>query len=215
MKSSDAAAVGAFVSEDAVAIREVQHFAYCPHRWGLIHIGCDWRENAFVNRAKLMHERVDGGQAATLRGSIVERSVQVYNDAWGLFGVLDALELKPSAKGAFVSKYAKRFSMTVIEYKPSKPRSGHALFADRMQLLAQKICADHVFETDCAACFFYGDIRKRTSVIFEEADRKALQKILLAIAECRAENSIPPPRKSELCSGCSMKDICLPKAGGR
>ena len=193
MKSSDTAAVGAFVSEDAVAIREVQHFAYCPHRWGLIHIGCDWRENAFVNREKLRHVPVDGGQAAALRGCIVERSVQVYNDAWGLFGVLDALELKPSAKGAFVSKYAKRFSMTVIEYKPSKPRSEHALFADRMQLLAQKICADHVFETDCAACFFYGDIRKRTWVIFEEADRKALQKILLAIAECRAENSIPPP----------------------
>lgn len=61
MKSSDAAAVGAFVLEDAVAIREVQHFAYCPHRRGLIHIGCDCRENAFVNKAKLLRKKRSGG----------------------------------------------------------------------------------------------------------------------------------------------------------
>ena len=99
LKSSEPVVREAASSEEPVSIREVQHFAYCPHRWGLIHIGCDWSENAFVNRAKLIHERVDGGKPTALRGSIVERSVQVYDDEWGLFGVLDALELKPSDHG--------------------------------------------------------------------------------------------------------------------
>ena len=202
-------------SEEPVSIREVQHFAYCPHRWGLIHIGCDWSENAFVNRAKLIHERVDGGKPTALRGSIVERSVQVYDDEWGLFGVLDALELKPSDHGVFIPKYRERFALTVIEYKPSVPRSEHALFADRMQLLAQKICADRVFGAECSACFYYADTRKHVRIRFEKEDQISLAKILRSIADCRREGRIPPPQKSAFCSGCSMKDICLPQAGGK
>ena len=213
LKNSDMVMREAASSDEAVSIREVQHFAYCPHRWGLIHIGCDWSENAFVNRAKLVHERVDGGKPTALRGSIVERSVQVYDDEWGLFGVLDALELKPSRQGVFIPKYRERFALTVIEYKPSVPRNEHALFADRMQLLAQKICADHVFGAECSACFYYADTRKRTLIDFEEEDRMSLAAILRSIGDCRREGRILLPQKGALCSGCSMKDICLPKAG--
>ena len=215
LKSSELVMQEAALSEEAVSIREVQHFAYCPHRWGLIHIGCDWSENAFVNRAKLVHERVDGGKPTALRGSIVERSVQVYDDEWGLFGVLDALELKPSRQGVFIPKYRERFALTVIEYKPSVPRSEHALFADRMQLLAQKICADRVFGAECSVCFYYANTRKRVGVCFEEEDQISLAEILRTIADCRREGRIPPPQKSAFCSGCSMKDICLPQAGGK
>lgn len=214
LKSSEPVVREAALSDEPVSIREVQHFAYCPHRWGLIHIGCDWSENAFVNRAKLIHERVDRGKPTALRGSIVECSVQVYDDEWGLFGVLDALELKPSDHGVFISKYQERFALTVIEYKPSVPRSEHALFADRMQLLAQKICADRVFGAECSACFYYADTRKRVRVCFEKEDQISLAKILRSIVDCRREGRIPPPQKSAFCSGCSMKDICLPKAGG-
>lgn len=214
LKSSEPVVREDALSDEPVSIREVQHFAYCPHRWGLIHIGCDWSENAFVNRAKLIHERVDRGKPTALRGSIVECSVQVYDDEWGLFGVLDALELKPSDHGVFISKYQERFALTVIEYKPSVPRSEHALFADRMQLLAQKICADRVFGAECSACFYYADTRKRVRVCFEKEDQISLAKILRPIVDCRREGRIPPPQKSAFCSGCSMKDICLPKAGG-
>ena len=214
MKNSDHARFCVTRWEEPVNIREVQHFAYCPHRWGLIHIGCDWSENAFVSRAKLMHERVDSGQPTALHGTIIERSVQIYNDEWGLFGILDALELKPSLKGVFIPKYGEHFALTNIEYKPSVPRHEHALFADRMQLLAQKICADYVFKADCLSCFYYGDTRKRSIVRFEEEDRAALAEIVRSIADHRREARIPPPHKSTLCKGCSMKDVCLPKAGG-
>ena len=163
----------------------------------------------------MIHERVDGGKPTALRGSIVERSVQVYDDEWGLFGVLDALELKPSDHGVFIPKYRERFALTVIEYKPSVPRSEHALFADRMQLLAQKICADRVFGAECSVCFYYTNTRKRVGVCFEEEDQISLAEILRTIADCRREGRIPPPQKSAFCSGCSMRDICLPQAGGK
>lgn len=31
-----------------ISIRSLQHFLYCPHRWGLLEIGKVWAENYFV-----------------------------------------------------------------------------------------------------------------------------------------------------------------------
>lgn len=155
---------------------------------------------------------MDEGRASPLRGRIVERSVQVYHDEWGLFGITDALELKPDEKGAFIPKYGKKFSLTVIEYKPSVPRNEHALFADRMQLLAQKICVDRVFGTESNACFYYADTDRRNEILFEGSDIERLRAIVRSIGEFRQSGSLPAVQKSVRCCGCSMKDICLPKA---
>ena len=38
---------------DQIALRDLQHFLYCPHRWGLMHIDCAWAENYYVVKANL------------------------------------------------------------------------------------------------------------------------------------------------------------------
>ncbi|MPN58262.1 hypothetical protein SDC9_205965 [bioreactor metagenome] len=58
---------------------------------------CSWAENVFVSKGNLAHETVDAGKASAARGAIVERAVRVYHDGWGLFGVIDCLELRPGA----------------------------------------------------------------------------------------------------------------------
>ena len=64
-----------------IAIRSVQHYMYCPHRWGLLEIGRAWAENIFVTKANLMHERVhDPDRHYTVRGRKVFTSVPVYNE---------------------------------------------------------------------------------------------------------------------------------------
>lgn len=199
--------------DETVDIREVQHYAYCPHRWGLIHIACDWSENAFVNKAKIIHEAADSGKSVVLRGRVVERAVQVYNDEWGIFGVLDCLELTPDESGCYLARYGKKFSLAIIEYKPTSPSRKEASAADRMQLLAQKICADSMFGTSCKTFFYYADARKRVEITFEEADYAELTHILREIRNGYSEAKIPSVRKKQYCGGCSMKDICLPKAG--
>ncbi|MEG0894264.1 MAG: CRISPR-associated endonuclease Cas1 [Oscillospiraceae bacterium] len=39
-----------------VKIRDIQHFLYCPHRWGLLNIDCAWAENYYVVKANLLHD---------------------------------------------------------------------------------------------------------------------------------------------------------------
>ena len=79
-----------------IAIRSIQHYMYCPHRWGLIEIDRAWAENIYVTKANLMHERVhDPDGSYTLRGKKVYTSVPVYNDKeeYNLYGVTDCLEI--------------------------------------------------------------------------------------------------------------------------
>ena len=46
------------MSSVEITIRSIQHYLYCPHRWGLLEIDKAWAENIFVTKANLMHKRV-------------------------------------------------------------------------------------------------------------------------------------------------------------
>ena len=46
------------MKSEEITIRSIQHYMYCPHRWGLLEIDKAWAENVFVTKANLMHERV-------------------------------------------------------------------------------------------------------------------------------------------------------------
>ena len=197
--------------ERTINIREIQHYFYCPHRWGLIHIACDWSENFFVNKAEIIHRNADSSKSSASRGIYTERTVEVYNDEWGLFGVLDCLQLIPDKDGCYIEKYGKNFSLKIVEYKPSATLHKQASIADKMQLLAQKICVDKMFSTDCSACLYYADTRRQTEISFEQGDYGSLTQALEEIRQYYVQATIPPINSTCYCGGCSMKDICLPK----
>lgn len=189
----------------------MQQYLYCPHRWGLIETDCSWAENVFVCKGNLAHENVDSGKSLSARSALVERSVRVYNDDWGLFGVIDCLELRCASSGCFIEKYGKRFELTIVEYKVRSPKIGNFRPEDGMQLLAQKICADSIFKTDCKTAFYYADTRKRVKAEFDEKDYTFLRSTLAEMIALREASAIPPIRKGQYCGGCSLKDICMPK----
>ena len=82
------------MEEISVSIRNIQHFLYCPHRWGLINIDCSWDENYFVTKGNMIHNRVhDPDNSYVSRTKQVLTSVRVYNDSLGIYGVTDCIEL--------------------------------------------------------------------------------------------------------------------------
>ena len=90
-----------------ITIRSVQHYMYCPHRWGLLEIDRAWAENVFVTKANLLHERVhDPERHYTARGRKVFTSVPVYNDleVYNLYGVTDCLELTEDSQGISIDE---------------------------------------------------------------------------------------------------------------
>lgn len=197
-----------------INIRMVQHYLYCPHRWGLLEIDRAWAENYFVVRAELLHQRVHDGQRSYTARQRVFTSVPVWNDEpeYDLYGVADCLEQGMSS--------GSERNLTIVEYKPTRPKSGDFHEADALQVFAQKICADYVFGGKCGAELYYADCRRRVVLPFDEQydyyDR-LLQQVLVEIRGHLAQGSIPPKPRGQKCGGCSMKDLCMPqlKPGGR
>lgn len=197
---------------DQINIRTIQHYLYCPHRWGLMEIDRVWAENAFVIKANLLHSRVhDSDKSYILKGKKVFTSVAVYNDDYGLSGVTDCIEAERSPIGADI--YGEKYKLTIIEYKPKSPKKFAFNDEDAMQVFAQKLCVDYTFHTDCQAEIYYADIKKRVPLQFDTVYDELCEKIKFILSQMRENllvGKIPPVRKSQKCGGCSMKDLCVP-----
>lgn len=203
----------------SIAIRMVQHFLYCPHRWGLLEIDRAWAENYFVVKADLLHKRThDPEKSYTIRGKKVFTDVPIWNDQpeYDLYGVTDCLEATRDANGVAIDDSGETYRLCLVEYKPTKPKDRDFHPEDAMQLYEQKLCVDSVFGGDCDAVLYYADVRKRIPVPLreqKEAFDKTLKDALTQMRRYEEAGVIPPIRKGQKCSGCSMKDLCMPKSG--
>lgn len=203
---------------EEITIRSIQHYMYCPHRWGLLEIDKAWAENVFVTKANLMHERVhDPNRNYTVRGRKVFTSVPVYNDLeeYNLYGVMDCLECKESKDGVDAFHDGKKYKLCIVEYKPTNSKQQTHRKDDLMQIFAQKICVDYVFHCDCETILYYADVKQRIPVDFTDSYREFDNELKDLLCEMRTnlrEGIIPPIKKGQQCSGCSMKDLCMPSS---
>ena len=187
---------------DDIPIRSIQHWLYCPHRWGLLEIDCAWAENYYVTKANLLHERVHSNNSYRSSTKASYTAVSIYNDLpqYGIYGVTDCLEVAGD-------------QYTIVEYKPTQPKNLLYHHEDLMQVFAQKICVDYVFQCNSVGTIYYSNTRKRirlpSSENYDEYERE-LVGILRQIREHIQTGKIPPIVKGQKCGGCSMKDICMP-----
>ncbi len=203
------------------SIRDLQHYLYCPRRFALINIEREWRENFFVVRAELAHERVHSGEHAfSGKAKVVYSNVSVYNDAYDLHGVLDCVEFIKTAKddgGSFIPFLGDNCEVRIVEYKPTAGKRG-IRDEDALQLYAQKLCADSVWKCDARCYLYYADTRRRERVPFEEEETRLKFEALFrattdGIKAVIESGKIPTAVKSAKCSGCSFYDVCAPNVG--
>lgn len=206
------------MSTTEITIRSIQHYLYCPHRWGLLEIDKAWAENLFVTKADLMHDRVhDPDKSYTLRGKKVFTSVPVYHDSdpYCLYGITDCLELTKDKSGVVINGSEEKYHICIVEYKPTKPKNAEYREDDLMQVFAQKICVDYVFGCDCDGVIYYADVKKRIALPLKENYREydtRLRNVLEKMRKNLEIGHIPEIQKGQKCSGCSMKDLCMPSA---
>ncbi len=181
-----------------ITIRSIQHYLYCAHRWGLMEIDQAWAENIFVVKAQLVHKHAHTPDRSYSRGAVIHTDVTVWHDELDLSGKLDVLEEKD---GLF----------TIVEYKPSAPKAGTCRDEDAMQLFAQKLCADHALGKDCRVGIYYANTKKRHILTLDPLEyRPRIETVLSEMRSYLRRSQIPPIPAGQSCSGCSMRDICMP-----
>lgn len=202
-----------YSEEELLALSGIQHIAFCPRQWALIHIERLWQENVRTVEGRLLHERADNPFMQESRGNlIIARSVPLSSYTLGLYGVADVIEFKRlqgNTHGIPLNGYEGMWAPHPVEYKRGKPKSDER---DRVQLCAQAICLEEAYSIviGCGS-LYYGETRHREHVEFDRELRRQVQILADDMHRLFSAGHTPKASPGKHCKQCSLIDLCLPK----
>ena len=193
-----------------IQISGIQHYAFCPRRWALIHIEQLWQDNVHTVQGDLFHARVHDADASELRGdTLTLRGMHVFSRAMDLTGICDAVEFHRCPNGISLNGYEGLWSVRPVEYKVG---TGKYSEADSMQLCAQALCLEEMLA--CAipeADIYYGQPRRRVHIPLDEPLRSQVKAMISEMKGYMKRGYTPKARPSKACFACSMNELCLPQ----
>lgn len=177
-----------------VLISALEHYSYCPRQCALIHVEQTYDENLYTMRGKLMHERVDSGDAEANRGVATQRAIPLWSERYGLRGKADAVEWHGGVPYP-------------VEYKVGRRKGEHT----DIQLCAQAFCLEEMLGVAVPrGAVYYGATRRRHEVVFDTILRERTLAIVAAVRQMLAAQLLPGAPNDERCPNCSLIHACLP-----
>ena len=195
--------------EDYLQLSGIQHFAFCPRQWALIHLENLWQENLQTAQGQLLHQRChDAGQDESRGDLLILRDLQISSPSLGLSGACDVVEFHRDPKGVSLQGRDGLWMPYPVEYKRGKPKPHQA---DELQLCAQAICLEEML---CCSipegALFYGEPRRRQTVTLDESLRQTVKEMAEQMHQYAQRGYTPKVKPKKGCSACSLKDLCLP-----
>jgi len=193
--------------EDYLLISGIQHYMFCPHQWGLIHIEDVWEDNVLTFEGSLLHERVHDPELYESRGDIFySRSVSVVSHKYKIQGVIDLIEFVRDDSGLYIEERDAYYKPYLVEYKRGKPKEG---LEDEVQLCAQAMAFEEMknYQLDYGYIYYF-QINRRIKVEFSKQLRKKVIKLLEEMNDYYSKQETPKPVKMKACRSCSLTHIC-------
>ena len=188
----------------------LQHFAYCPRQWALIHIEQQWQENERTADGRIFHSRAHDGASHELRGDLlILRGLRVFSDRLGISGTCDVVEFHRDPTGIVLPRFEGTWRPYPVEYKRGESKENNA---DRLQLCAQAMCLEEMLLCDIPeGSLFYGEARRREVVSLDAPLRAEVTQMLDQMQKYYNAHHTPKARQTKGCNACSLRDLCLPK----
>ena len=96
-----------------------------------------------------------------------------------------------------------------VEYKHGSPKENNA---DALQLCAQAVCLEEMFQTNIPEGFlFYGENRRRSQIGFTDDLRSEVKKMAEEMHALFQRVHTPNVKPSKQCRACSLENLCVPK----
>lgn len=203
-----------YTEEEMLPLSGIQHYAFCPRQWYLIHVEQLWEENHLTAEGHLLHEKVHQPEESGRRGDVITlRSVPLASPSLGLYGYSDAVELHPASEsqGAHFHhpKYPGDWEAIPIEYKRGRPKRTNA---DKLQLCAEAICLEEAYGIHIPRGYlFYGETKHREEVVFDTELRTEALQMAVEMHRLYKGGASIPPRYAACCRSCSLLDLCMPQ----
>lgn len=198
------------MERELLQLSGIQHFAYCPRQWALIHIEQQWHENERTADGHIFHERAHNGPEHELRGDmLVLRGLRAFSEKLGVSGICDVVEFRRDAHGVTLHGYEGQWQPYPVEYKRGEPKQHDA---DRLQLCTQAMCLEEMLLCSIPeGCLFYGETRRREKVVFDASLRMRVTDMLRQMQAYFLAGHTPKAAPTRGCNACSLRELCLPK----
>ena len=199
-----------YEEEDYLMLSGIQHFAFCRRQWAMIHIEQQWEENYRTTSGELMHKKAHDEGAFEKRGELlIVRGLRISSKELGLSGQCDVVEFHQNKNGITLLGYDGKWNPVPVEYKHGSPKENNA---DELQLCAQAICLEEMFQTKIPDGFlYYGENRRRSHVDFTENLREEVKKISTEMHELLQKGYTPKVKFKKQCKACSLVNLCMSK----
>ncbi len=182
--------------DDALPISGLQHLAFCPRQWALIHLEQVWVENIRTAEGRLLHERADLPGESRRASVRTVRGMWIRSERLRLTGRADIVEFRPAPYP--------------VEYKRGKSKPNDC---DTVQLCAQGLCLEEMLDTTIArGAIFYGNPRRRLEVDFTSELRHRTEELAATMHRLYRSGVTPAATPGPYCRNCSLVDVCLPEA---
>ena len=199
-----------YSEEEYLMLSGIQHFAFCRRQWAMIHIEQQWAENYRTTAGELMHKKAHDEGSFEKRGDLlIVRGLRISSRELGLSGQCDVVEFHRDDEGVKLFGYEGKWTPVPVEYKHGAPKEDNA---DELQLCAQAICLEEMFQIRIPDGYlFYGENRRRSHVEFTEDLREAVKKAAGEMHDLFQKGYTPNVKPTKKCRACSLEDLCLPK----
>lgn len=198
------------MDRDFLQISGLQHFAYCPRQWALIHLEQQWQENDRTADGRIFHTRAHDGAAREMRGNIlILHGLRISSEKLGISGTCDVVEFHRSPNGITLTGCDGTWLPYPVEYKRGEPKDCNA---DRLQLCAQALCLEEMLLCQIPeASLYYGETHRREIVVLNEELRTEVILMLEQMRKYSLSGYTPKAKMTKRCNACSLRDICLPR----
>ena len=176
----------------------------------MIHIEQQWAENYQTTAGELMHKKAHDEGSFEKRGNLlIVRGMRISSHELGVSGQCDVVEFHQNENGVELFGYDGKWKPIPIEYKRGKPKENNA---DQLQLCAQAICLEEMFQTIILDGYlYYGENRRRSHVDFTDELRETVKKMTKEMHDLFQRGHTPNVRPSKQCKACSLENLCIPK----
>jgi CRISPR-associated exonuclease Cas4 len=182
--------------DDCLPLSGLQHLAFCPRQWALIHLEQLWVENVRTVEGRLLHERADLPGESRRASVRTARGMWLRSDRLKLTGRADIVEFRPEPYP--------------VEYKRGKRKPTDC---DTVQLCAQALCLEEMLQTTIVrGAMFYGDPRRRLEIEFTPELRARTEALAALMHRLYRSRETPLPIPGSYCKNCSLVNLCLPHA---
>ena len=181
---------------ETIAISALNQFIFCPRRCALMHVEGIWSDNSHTVKGTILHEHADERGYETIGSVKLLRALPLYSNKYGLSGKADIVEIRGK-------------EIIPVEYKKGKRRE---FDNDNIQLTAQALCLEEMFNVEIKHGFIYhASSKKRREVAIDEDLRSITIATIEKVRELLLLETIPKAEFKPRCEGCSLYGICLPK----